>query len=105
MFGRVDVPVLGLDREHELLRVRPNAASGPTSSRTAARAEAARLRVALLGELALDSRSASPPTPLPIVISEPDSLHAGIYKTIAASVWSGLTGKSANPPAPKIVIE
>jgi ATP-binding protein involved in chromosome partitioning len=41
----------------------------------------------------------------PIVISEPDSMHAGLYKTIAASIWSGLTGKSAKPSAPKIVIE
>ena len=41
----------------------------------------------------------------PIVATEPDSPHAQIYKTIAATIWAALSGGGATRAAPRIVIE
>ncbi|VAV86812.1 [4Fe-4S] cluster assembly scaffold protein Mrp (=ApbC) [hydrothermal vent metagenome] len=107
MFLKVSVPVLGIienmsyficdscDKRHEIF------------GHGGARAEAEKLDLPFLGEIPLDikvrERSDSGE---PIVASDPDSMHAGIYKDIAKKVWEAVDGTSAAPSAgPKIVIE
>ncbi len=107
MFLKVSVPVLGIienmsyficdscDKRHEIF------------GHGGAKAEAEKLDLPFLGEIPLDikvrERSDSGE---PIVASDPDSVHAGIYKDIAKKVWEAVEGTSATPSAgPKIVIE
>ncbi len=107
MFLKVSVPVLGIienmsyficdscDKRHEIF------------GHGGARAEAKKLDLPFLGEIPLDitvrERSDSGE---PIVASDPDSMHAGIYKDIAKKIWEAVDGTSATPSAgPKIVIE
>jgi len=107
MFLKVSVPVLGIienmsyficdscDKRHEIF------------GHGGARAEAKKLDLPFLGEIPLDitvrERSDSGE---PIVASDPDSMHAGIYKDIAKQIWEAVDGTSAAPSAgPKIVIE
>jgi ATP-binding protein involved in chromosome partitioning len=70
-----------------------------------ARHEAERLDIPFLGEVPLhiDIREKSD-AGLPVVATEPDSVHAVIYRDIAAKVHDQLTGTPARP-APRIVIE
>ena len=73
----------------------------------AARAtEAERLGVPFLGEVPLhmDIRETSD-AGRPVVATEPDGPHAGIYRDIAAQVWDQLSAGAAGRPAPRIVIE
>ena len=106
MFKRVDVPVLGIIENMSYFLCPKCGERSDIFSHGGARAEAEKLSVPFLGELPLHmSIRETSDSGRPIVISEPDSLHAVAYKTIAAAIWSGLTGKSAKPSAPKIVIE
>jgi len=106
MFVKVSVPVLGIienmsyficdscDKRHEIF------------GHGGARAEAEKLDLPFLGEIPLDKivreRSDSGE---PVVVSEPDSLHAGIYKDIAKQIWEAVDGKAATTsPGPKIVL-
>jgi ATP-binding protein involved in chromosome partitioning len=43
----------------------------------------------------------------PIVVAEPDGVHARIYREIAERVWQGVASERATGgrPPPKIVIE
>ncbi len=107
MFIKVSVPVLGIienmsyfvcdkcDERHEIF------------GHGGAKAEAEKLDLPFLGEIPLDKmvreRSDSGE---PVVVSEPDSVHAGIYKDIAKQIWAAVEGKTATASAgPKIVIE
>ncbi len=106
MFKRVDVPVLGIVENMSYFLCPKCGERSDIFSHGGAKAEAEKLRVPFLGELPLHmSIRETSDSGRPIVVSEPDSVHAGLYKSIAASIWSGLTGKSAKPSAPKIVIE
>jgi ATP-binding protein involved in chromosome partitioning len=73
----------------------------------AARAtEADKLGVPFLGEvpLHLDIRTTSD-SGHPIVVAQPDSPHAQIYKNIAGRVWKQLSASQRGPrAAPKIVV-
>ena len=106
MFLKVSVPVLGIienmsyficdscDKRHEIF------------GHGGARAEAEKLDLPFLGEIPLDikvrERSDSGE---PIVASDPDSMHAGIYKDIAKKIWEAVDGSSAKPSAgPKIIL-
>ncbi len=106
MFKRVDVPVLGIIENMSYFLCPKCGERSDIFSHGGAKAEAEKLHVPFLGELPLHmSIRETSDAGRPIVVSEPDSMHAGIYKSIAAALWSRLTGASANPPAPKIVIE
>jgi ATP-binding protein involved in chromosome partitioning len=106
MFKRVDVPVLGIIENMSYFLCPKCGERSDIFSHGGARAEAEKLRVPFLGELPLHmSIRETSDSGRPIVISEPESTHAGLYKEIAAAIWSGLKGESANPSAPKIVIE
>ena len=41
----------------------------------------------------------------PVVISLPDSEHAGIYREIAEKAWSGIEQEESARAAPQIVFE
>ncbi|HFC05164.1 MAG TPA: iron-sulfur cluster carrier protein ApbC, partial [Rhizobiales bacterium] len=89
MFLKVSVPVLGIienmsyficdncDERHEIF------------GHGGAKDEAEKLELPFLGEIPLDKnvriRSDSGE---PIVVSEPDSIHAGLYKDIAKQIWT-----------------
>ncbi len=106
MFKRVDVPVLGIIENMSYFLCPKCGERSDIFSHGGARAEAGRLGVPFLGELPLHMaiRETSD-SGRPIVVSEPGSLHAGLYKSIAAEVWGRLSGASQLPPAPRIVIE
>ncbi|MGO9486102.1 MAG: iron-sulfur cluster carrier protein ApbC [Rhodomicrobium sp.] len=106
MFKRVDVPVLGIVENMSYFLCPKCGERSDIFSHGGARDEAERLHVPFLGELPLHMaiRETSD-SGRPIVVSDPESEHAGLYKSIAAAIWSRLTGKPANPPAPRIVIE
>jgi ATP-binding protein involved in chromosome partitioning len=105
MFLKVSVPVLGIienmsyficdncDERHEIF------------GHGGAKAEAEKLDLPFLGEIPLDKKVRErSDSGEPIVVSDPDSKHAEIYKSIAAKVWEAVDGKAA-PTGPKIVIE
>jgi len=106
MFKRVDVPVLGIIENMSYFLCPKCGHRSDIFSHGGAKAEAERLGVPFLGELPLHMaiRETSD-SGRPIVVSEPASLHAGLYMSIAAELWRALKGEKAQPPAPKIVIE
>ena len=106
MFKRVDVPVLGIVENMSYFLCPKCGERSDIFSHGGASAEAERLGVPFLGELPLHmSIRETSNSGRPIVVAEPESLHAGLYRAIASAVWSQLTGDVSHPPAPKIVIE
>jgi len=107
MFLKVSVPVLGIienmsyficdncDERHEIF------------GHGGAKAEAEKLDLPFLGEIPLDKRVRErSDSGEPIVVSDPDCVHAEIYKNIAKQIWQAIDGKTATASAgPKIVIE
>ncbi len=105
MFRRVNVPVLGIV-ENMSFFVCPNCGTrSDIFSHGGARREAEKLGVPFLGELPLHMaiRETSD-AGRPIVATEPASIQSGLYKTIAHTVWSGLSTQTL-PIPPKIIIE
>ncbi|MFW6076591.1 MAG: Mrp/NBP35 family ATP-binding protein [Hyphomicrobiales bacterium] len=107
MFRRVDVPVLGIIENMSYFVCSKCGERHEIFGHGGAHTEADRLGVAFLGEIPLDPemrwRSDSGQ---PIVVSNPDSLHAAIFRDIAAKVWDGIAGETATPrPVPRIVVE
>ena len=108
MFRKVDVPVLGIVENMSYFTCTKCGERHEIFGHGGARMEAERLGVPFLAEIPLDLdvriRSDSGQ---PIVVSAPDSLHAGIYRSLADKVWAGIegAGAAARKPAPRIVIE
>ena len=105
MFRRVNVPVLGIV-ENMSTFICPNCgARSDIFGHGGARHEAERLGVPFLGEVPLEMtiRETSD-AGLPIVATQPDSMQAAAYRTIATNVRDQLSGAGAKPP-PRIVIE
>jgi ATP-binding protein involved in chromosome partitioning len=104
MFRRVDVPVLGIV-ENMSYFICPHC-GGRTEifGNGGAEEEAGRLDTPFLGAvpLDLDIRLTSDDGK-PITVSDPDGVHARIFREIAARVWDGVAA-GARPP-PRIVIE
>ena len=88
MFQQVDVPILGLIENMSYFVCDGCGKRHEIFSHGGAAKEAAKLGVPLLGEIALDTliRERSD-AGLPVMVSEPDSVHAATYRTIAAAVW------------------
>jgi ATP-binding protein involved in chromosome partitioning len=106
MFKRVEVPILGIV-ENMATFVCPHCGqSSHIFGHGGARAEASRLSVPFLGEVPLNMtiRETSD-AGRPVVAIDPDGPHAQVYKSIAAQVWSSLSGGRGARPAPRIVIE
>lgn len=108
MFRKVDVPVLGIV-ENMSYFLCPNCGhQADIFGHGGARSEAARLGIEFLGEipLHLDIRETSD-SGQPIVVSRPETEHAGAYRAIADRIWQQLTAGTGTQPrqAPRIVVQ
>jgi ATP-binding protein involved in chromosome partitioning len=106
MFKRVNVPVLGVIENMSYFLCPHCGTRSDVFGHGGARHEAERLGVPFLGEVPLHMaiRETSD-AGLPVVATEPDGVHAKIYRDIAAKVRDQLRGPAAGRAAPKIVIE
>jgi ATP-binding protein involved in chromosome partitioning len=108
MFRRVDVPVFGIVENMSYFVCPHCGERSEIFSHGGARAEAAKLGTDFLGEVPLhiDIRETSDGGN-PITVSKPDSVHAKIYKDIAARVWQKVeeSAGAAASRAPRIVIQ
>ncbi len=107
MFKRVNVPVIGIIENMSFFICPKCGERSDIFSHGGARADAERLGVPFLGEMPLHmSIRETSDSGRPIVIAEPSSLHAQLYRNIAEKVWSAVSGGvGGNLPAPRIVIE
>jgi len=107
MFKRVNVPVLGVVENMSYFLCPECGTRSDIFAHGGARHEAERLGVPFLGEVPLHMtiREKSD-AGLPVVATEPDGVHAKIYRDIAANVLAQIKGgASAGRSAPRIVIE
>ena len=107
MFKRVNVPVLGVVENMSYFLCPECGTRSDIFAHGGARHEAERLGVPFLGEVPLHMtiREKSD-AGLPVVATEPDGVHAKIYRDIAANVLAQIRGGvTAGRTAPKIVIE
>lgn len=105
MFRRVDVPVLGIVENMSYFCCPNCGHRSDIFSHGGARAEADKLGIDFLGEVPLDIaiRETSDGGD-PIVVSQPDSDHAKVYRAVAARVWDKIS-IGGGRQAPRIVIE
>lgn len=105
MFKRVNVPVLGVVENMSYFLCPECGTRSDLFGHGGARHEAERQGVPFLGEVPLHMtiRSTSD-AGLPVVATEPDGVHAKIYRDIAAKVLEQIKGGPSRS-APKIVIE
>src|SRR5664279_4639734 len=107
MFKRVNVPVLGIVENMSYFLCPSCGSRSDIFGHGGARREAERLGVPFLGEVPLHMtiREKSD-SGMPVVATEPDGVHAKIYREIAAKVLEQIKGGvAAGRIAPKIVIE
>ncbi len=108
MFRRVNVPVLGIIENMSYFTCTKCGERHEIFGHGGARDEAEKLGLPFLGEVPLDKdlriRSDSGQ---PIVVSAPDSHHAGLYRSIAETVWTSVLGDAAGQKraAPRIIVE
>ncbi len=108
MFRRVNVPVLGIVENMSYFVCPHCGERTDIFAHGGARHEAERLRVPFLGEVPLDLQiRLTSDAGKPIVVAEPQSEHAKVYRDIAAAAWAGVTRERAEGgrPPPKIVVE
>ena len=107
MFKRVNVPVLGIVENMSYFLCPSCGSRSAIFGHGGARQEAERQGVPFLGEVPLHMtiREKSD-SGMPVVATEPDGVHAKIYREIAAKVLEQIKGGvAAGRIAPKIVIE
>jgi ATP-binding protein involved in chromosome partitioning len=108
MFRRVDVPVLGIVENMSYFLCPHCCERSDVFGHGGAREEAKRLETPFLGEVPLDMNiRLTSDAGTPIVVAEPDGVHARIYREIAEHVWQGVASERATGgrAPPKIVIE
>jgi len=108
MFRKVDVPLLGIVENMSYFLCPSCGERSDIFGHGGARKESERIGVPFLGEVPLHMRiRETSDAGAPIVVSEPSSAHANIYRDIAGQIWQTLEGGSAHGPkaAPKIVFE
>ena len=104
MFRQVNVPVLGMVENMSFFVCPKCGERSDIFSHGGAREEAAKLGIEFLGEVPLhmDIRAKSD-SGQPVVASQPNSIHAQIYKAIAAKAWAAIEREeAAKRPAPKL---
>jgi ATP-binding protein involved in chromosome partitioning len=106
MFKRVNVPVLGIIENMSYFVCPKCGQRSDIFSHGGARHEAERLDVPFLGALPLhmDIRETSD-AGRPIVVSDPSSMNAKVYKNIADTIWQNLSRQDAAFQTPRIVME
>ena len=106
MFKRVNVPVLGIIENMSYFLCPKCGHRSDIFSHGGARHEAEHLGVPFLGALPLHMaiRETSD-SGYPIVVADPSSMNAKVYKTIAEALWQRLSSKDATQQAPSIIIE
>lgn len=103
MFRKVEVPVLGIIENMSYFLCPSCGTRSEIFGHGGARDEADKLGVPFLGEVPLHmSIRERSDGGQPIVVSEPDSPHAEIYRGLAATAFNRL--QAAHRPAPKIVM-
>ena len=104
MFRRVDVPVLGIIENMSYFVAPDTGKRYDIFGHGGARREAERLDAPFLGEVPLDMaiRETSD-AGTPIVVADPEGLHAKAFRQIAEAVWAGVA--ASHREAPRIVIE
>ncbi len=106
MFRKVDVPVLGFIENMSYFVCPHCGERSDIFSHGGARKEAEKLGVEFLGEIPLDiAIRETSDGGKPIVLSQPDSPHAKVYRQIAARLWEKLSGGDQQRPAPRIVVQ
>ncbi len=106
MFRKVAVPVLGFVENMSFYLCPHCGERAEIFGHGGAREEADKLGVPFLGEvpLHLDIRTTSD-SGHPIVVAQPDSQYAQIYRNIAGRVWKQLSApQRGGRPAPRIVV-
>jgi ATP-binding protein involved in chromosome partitioning len=104
MFRKVDVPVLGIVENMSYFLCPHCGERTDIFSHGGARREAERLGVDFLGEVPLDvAIRETSDGGNPIVVADPDSPHAKVYRAMAARIWEKLT--AVQRQAPRIVVE
>ena len=109
MFRRVNVPVLGIVENMSYFLCPHCGGRTDVFGHGGARSEAARLGVPFLGAVPLHGaiRELSD-AGTPVVVSDPEGEHAGIYRSIAAATWDRVReerGGAGRRPPPIIVEE
>lgn len=106
MFRKVNVPVIGIVENMSYFTCTKCGERHEIFGHGGAREEAARIGAPFLGEIPLDKevrlRSDSGE---PVVATQPESLHAALYRDVARQVWAALDGGQLARPAPRIVID
>lgn len=104
MFRKVNVPIFGIIENMSTFICPKCGERSDIFGHGGAKSDAERLGVPFLGEVPLhiDIRTNSD-AGTPITVSQPDGVHAGIYKDIASAVLAGL--EAHNAPGPQIVFE
>jgi ATP-binding protein involved in chromosome partitioning len=106
MFRKVNVPVIGIVENMSYFTCTKCGERHEIFGHGGAQEEARRIGVPFLGEIPLDKevrlRSDSGE---PVVATQPDSLHAAIYRDVARQVWAALEKGGLARPAPRIVVE
>lgn len=107
MFRKVEVPVLGIIENMSYFLCPSCGHQADIFGHGGARDESTKLDLPFLGEIPLhmDIRETSDGGE-PIVVSQPDSVHAESFRSIATLLWSTLEGdENGRRAAPKIVIQ
>ncbi len=104
MFKKVDVPILGIVENMSYFVCGNCGHRTDVFSHGGARNEAEKLGVPFLGDIPLDiAIRESSDDGKPIVVAEPDGVHAKAYQAIAQSVLDQLAGSTRQ--APRIVMQ
>ena len=105
MFRKVEVPVLGIIENMSQFVCPVCGTTHDIFGHGGAKAEATRIGVPFLGEvpLTMQIRETSD-AGTPVVVSDPDGVHAKAYRQIAENVWNQVSIR-ANKQAPAIVFE
>ncbi|WP_321341581.1 iron-sulfur cluster carrier protein ApbC [Breoghania sp.] len=108
MFRKVDVPVLGIVENMSYFLCPSCGERSDIFGHGGARAEAEKLGVPFLGEIPLHMEiRARSDAGTPVVVSDPDSPHARLYREVATKVWAEVerNRQDSAQAAPAIVFD